>query len=138
MHPDWWLFPVGVALGAFGTLIGAGGGFLLVPLLILLYPAARPEMITSVSLAVVFFNAFSGSLAYARMKRIDYRSGLLFAAATTPGAILGALATAYIPRPVFDAVFGVLLVVVAFLLLAKTASHETPPPRRTGRMVRTL
>ena len=27
-----WLFPLGLAIGAFGTLIGAGGGFILVPI----------------------------------------------------------------------------------------------------------
>jgi len=30
-------------------------------------------------IAIVFFNALSGSEAYAKMKRIDYKSGLLFA-----------------------------------------------------------
>ena len=36
-----------------------------------------------------------GLLAYARMGRIDYRSGLLLAAATVPGAAVGALTTDY-------------------------------------------
>jgi uncharacterized membrane protein YfcA len=71
-----WLIPLGVVTGAYGTLIGAGGGFVLMPLLLLLYRDESPEIITSISLAVVFFNALSGSLAYARMKRIDYKSGL--------------------------------------------------------------
>ena len=84
-----WLLPVGVFIGAFGTLIGAGGGFVLTPILLLVYPHDNPEIITSISLAVVFFNAFSGSAAYARMQRIDYRSGVLFALATIPGAAVG-------------------------------------------------
>ena len=70
-----WLIPVGFIIGTYGTLIGAGGGFVLVPMLILLYPQESPEVITSISLAVVFFNALSGSLAYMRLKRVDYRSG---------------------------------------------------------------
>ena len=82
--------------------------FVLVPMLILLYPQESPEVITSISLAVVFFNALSGSLAYMRLKRVDYRSGLLFAAATIPGAILGALTTSFIPRPLFDIFLGVI------------------------------
>ena len=71
-----WLLFLGLVVGAIGTVVGAGGGFLLVPALLLLYPSERPETITSISLAVVFFNALSGSIAYARMKRIDYKSGL--------------------------------------------------------------
>ena len=80
-----WLFPLGLAIGAFGTLIGAGGGFILVPILLILYPNENTELITSISLAVVFFNALSGSLAYARMKRVDFKSGIVFAVATIPG-----------------------------------------------------
>jgi hypothetical protein len=79
------LMALGFCVGAYGTLIGAGGGFVLMPLLLILYPKENPEILTSISLAVVFFNALSGSEAYGLMKRIDYRSGLMFAAATVPG-----------------------------------------------------
>jgi uncharacterized membrane protein YfcA len=85
------LIALGFCVGAYGTLIGAGGGFVLMPLLLILYPKESPEILTSISLTVVFFNALSGSEAYGLMKRIDYRSGLMFAAATVfllfrPGA----------------------------------------------------
>ena len=107
---------MGLFAGAFGTVIGAGGGFILVPVLLLLYPDKTPEQITSISLAVVFFNALSGSIAYRKMKRIDYKSGLLFSTATVPGAILGSFAVGAIPRNVFDAVFGILLIMIALYL----------------------
>lgn len=116
-----WLIPLGFVIGAYGTLIGAGGGFILVPILLLLYPDESPEIITCISLAVVFFNAFSGSLAYSRMRRIDYRSGLLFSVATIPGAILGALTTAYIPRRLFEAVFGVLMIAASGVMLFRAS-----------------
>jgi uncharacterized protein len=101
-------------------LIGAGGGFVLMPVLILLYPHEETRIITSISLAVVFFNALSGSIAYAKMKRIDYKSGLIFMAATIPGAVLGAVTTNYIPRRAFDTVFGVLMIVAALYLIITT------------------
>ena len=124
----WWLLPLGVLIGAFGTLIGAGGGFILVPILLLVYPNENTELITAISLAVVFFNALSGSFAYARMKRVDYKSGIIFAIATIPGAILGALSTAYVPRRAFDLIFGVLMVVAAvFLWLSAKEEHSTSP-----------
>lgn len=110
---------LGFAVGSFGTLIGAGGGFLLAPVLLFLYPNERPETITAISLAVVFFNAFSGSLAYARHKRIDYRSGGIFAAASLPGAILGALTTTILPRGIFNLIFGIILVCIGAYLLLK-------------------
>ena len=134
------LIPLGFVVGAYGTLIGAGGGFVLVPILLMLYPQESPETITSISLAVVFFNALSGTLAYARLKRIEYRSGLLFSAATVPGAILGALTTSYVHRRLFDVIFGVVLIAVAALLTIRPESAEKqaetcPPNHRTCTLV---
>jgi uncharacterized membrane protein YfcA len=127
-----WLFPLGVAIGAFGTLIGAGGGFILVPILLIVYPHEDTELITSISLAVVFFNALSGSWAYSRMKRIDYKSGMIFAVATIPGAILGAVSTAYVPRHAFDLVFGVLMIAAGtFLWFSAKDEHSHLPIQRT-------
>jgi uncharacterized protein len=121
-----WLLPVGVLIGAFGTLIGAGGGFVLTPMLLLVYPDESPEVITSISLAVVFLNAFSGSVAYARMQRIDYRSGVLFALATIPGAIVGALTTTYMPRQAFDLVFGLCMILAAIFLFLRGEALSKP------------
>jgi hypothetical protein len=124
---------LGLAVGTFGTLIGAGGGFLLVPVLLLLYPNDSVETITSISLAVVFFNATSGSFAYARLKRIDYRTGLIFAAAGTPGSIMGSLATGLLPRGIFDVIFGIVLIVLATYLLLRgrvVEGHEAPKQSR--------
>ncbi|MFZ5627014.1 MAG: sulfite exporter TauE/SafE family protein [Bacillota bacterium] len=113
------LLVLGIIVGSFGTLIGAGGGFVLVPILLLLYPAKSPDLITSISLAVVFFNALSGSFAYFRQKRVDFKSGILFAIASTPGAIFGAYLTSLIPRRIFDGIFGFALIISSAFLLLK-------------------
>ena len=132
-EPSLWLIPLGFAVGGVGTLIGAGGGFLLVPVLIFLYPAVSPDTITSISLTVVFCNALSGSIAYARMKRIDYQAGWRFALAAAPASILGALSTTLFPRHTFDMAFAIVM------LLAGTAMFIWPQPSpaaeaRSGRM----
>ena len=119
------LIALGFGVGAYGTLIGAGGGFVLMPVMLLLYPHESPEVLTSISLVVVFFNTLSGSEAYALMKRIDYKSGLLFAGAAIPGAVLGALNTSHVPRHLFDLVFGVILLSAAvFIILKPKAGHR--------------
>jgi uncharacterized membrane protein YfcA len=110
----------GFVIGTFGTLIGAGGGFILVPLLILSNPQMPPEIITAISIFIVAVNAISGSLAYARSGRIDYRAGLLFALFTIPGSILGVFATQYIPQRIFNMSFGILLILLAVYLLVRT------------------
>jgi uncharacterized protein len=121
-------------VGVFGTLVGAGGGFVLVPVLLLIYPDKKPETITAMSLLVVCANASSGSIAYARQKRIDYRSGGWFAVATLPGAIAGAIVVAYIPRREFDAMFAALLVVLGVYLMLRSSVQALAEPI-TGRGV---
>ena len=106
-------------MGAYGTLVGAGGGFALVPILLLAYPRQSPAQLTAVSLAAVFANVASGSIRYSRLKRIDYRTGLMLAPATIPGAVIGALVVGAIPRAAFDAVMGSALILVSGFLLLK-------------------
>ena len=110
------LVGLGVVVGAYGTLIGAGGGFILVPVLLLLYPHASPAQVTAISLGVVFANAASGSVGYYRLRRVDYRTGFILGAATLPGAILGALVVDRIPRQAFDLIMGLALLLIATFL----------------------
>lgn len=139
--PFLWLVPLGFFAGAYGTLIGAGGGFVLAPALLLIYPDEAPETITSISLAVVFFNALSATLAYARSGKIDFKRGTIFAAATIPGAIAGALATTAISRARFNLVFGLLLIAVAIFLIfnpgkkGATAIAEVTPSLNLSTMI---
>jgi uncharacterized membrane protein YfcA len=119
------LLALGVLAGTYGTIVGAGGGFVIIPAFLLLYPDDSAATVTSISLAVVLFNATSGSVAYARLRRIDYRTGVAFALATIPGAVAGALATHAVPRRTFDALFGVVLISVsAYIALRPTLSES--------------
>jgi hypothetical protein len=58
------LVPFGFFAAAYGTLIGAGGGFVLAPALLLLYPEEPPETVASI-LRVVS-NVLLATLAYSR------------------------------------------------------------------------
>lgn len=98
-------------------MVGAGGGFVLVPILLLLYPRAAAEDVTATSLFVVCANAASGTVAYARQRRIDYRSGIWFATATLPGAVAGAVVVAFVPRRAFDGIFATVLVALGLWLM---------------------
>lgn len=125
-----WLGALGLGVGAFGTVVGAGGGFILTPILLLIYPHDSPKTITAISLFVVFWNAASGSLAYARQRRIDFRAGLVFALATLPGAVGGALLTASVPRRLFDWIMAVVLLLLgAWILVGGRGSVQVPRHR---------
>jgi uncharacterized membrane protein YfcA len=120
------LAPLGFAVGAYGTLVGAGGGSVLVPVLLLMFPTESPATVTAISLAVVFFNAYSGTIAYMRLGRIDYYAGTLFSLAGVPGAILGVMLVHIVPRAIFDPAFGLLLFAIgAFLVYDPLGSRES-------------
>jgi len=123
---------LGFGVGVFGTLVGAGGGFVLTPVLLVVYPHETPSTITAISLLVVFFNAASGSAAYARQRRIDYRSGWRFALATLPGAVAGALVVRLVSTATFDPIMGIILAALALWLLKGSGSEQ-----RAGGQLRT-
>lgn len=130
---------LGFSVGAFGTLVGAGGGFILVPILLFLYPDRPPDVITAMSLLVVLANATSGTVAYARQRRIDVRSGLAFAVATLPGAVAGAIVVKQIDRPTFNLIFAVVLAAIGlYLILPRPVAAIREPLRGRGVVRRQL
>lgn len=135
------LAPLGILVGEYGTLVGAGGGSVLVPILLIALPHESPATITAIALAVVFFNAYSGTIAYMRLGRIDYRAGTFFTLAGLPGAVLGTLLVHNIPRSLFDPLFGLLLVGIGgFLMASPVGSARGPtevetPAVKDGRML---
>ncbi|HKA24941.1 MAG TPA: sulfite exporter TauE/SafE family protein [Candidatus Eisenbacteria bacterium] len=125
----------GFVVGVYGTLVGAGGGFLVVPFLLLVkhFDAAQAA---GTSLVVVFLNALSGTIAYARQKRIDYKSGLWFAGAALPGSLLGAYGVNFLSQRSFHIAVGALLSMVAGILLVRPhgalAGAQARAARQTG------
>jgi uncharacterized membrane protein YfcA len=142
MLPDWWIWPALVLLalvvGSYGTLIGAGGGFVLVPILLLIYPDDPPLLITSISLLAVFCNGVSGTAAYVYQRRVDLLAANAFAAATIPGAVIGAMAIGLLPRTLFEAVFGVLMLAAALFLTFRPPARIVQRSSRRGEVTRLI
>lgn len=110
---------IGLLTGTYGTMVGLGGGIILLPVLLFLFPDAPPEALTGISLSVVLINALSGTAAYARHGRIDYRSGALFAVATIPGTIIGVWLLRFVEMGLFSTLFGALLLAVSVLIILR-------------------
>lgn len=131
---------LGLTIGTIGTLIGAGGGFILLPVLAILSPQEPTGTLTATTLAVVAANATSGAIAYGRQRRIDLRSGVLFAIATLPGSVAGALLARSIPRGPFDIAFALVLFALAIVVVRVRSDQGPPAPGRRawGRVPREL
>jgi uncharacterized membrane protein YfcA len=106
----------GIMVGAYGTLIGAGGGFIMVPVMLLVL-GMTPQRAVGTSLTVVFLNGLSGTLSYLKQRRVDVGTGWQFALATVPGAVLGAYLSVFFTARLFQVIFGLLLVGLSLFLV---------------------
>ncbi len=111
------VFHTGVLIGVVGTLIGAGGGFIHVPVLIIFY-GFSPQHAIGTSMAVVMLNAISGTFAYIAQKRIDYEIGLKYAFAASPGVLVGALLSQFFTVSSFSIIFSLLLMILSYYLFS--------------------
>ncbi|MBP1763796.1 MAG: hypothetical protein H6Q65_854 [Firmicutes bacterium] len=110
---------LGFAVGTFGTLVGIGGGVILVPIFLLVLHYT-PQHAIGTSLAVVFFNALSGTFAYIRQKRIYYDAAFRFSLATIPGSLAGSYLAGYFTSKTFSITFGLLLAVLAIIMFLRS------------------
>jgi uncharacterized protein len=106
------LFVVAACAGALGSMVGLGGGFILVPVLRLAFGFAPAEA-AGTSLLLIVASSASSTVTYLLQHRVHVRIGLLIAAGGLPGSIAGGFASQHISAPVFDIVLGVMLIAVA-------------------------
>ena len=113
---------LGVAVGAMSGLVGAGGGFLLVPALALL---AGLPMTTAVgtSLVVIAMQSFAGLAAQLASEQIDWHMAAMITAAAVVGAVIGGRLTAIVDPDALRKLFGWFVLLMASVILAQ----ETTP-----------
>jgi uncharacterized membrane protein YfcA len=105
----------GLAVGLLTGVVGVGGGFLIVPALVLLALPMREAVGTS--LAVIAANCVVGFIGYMGQVHIDWRAVALVTAGTVPGIAFGVYLHRVVPQQALRRVFSVFLVVVATLIL---------------------
>lgn len=113
------VLPTGLAVVAsvVGSLMGAGGGFIYAPLLILL--GYSPSEAVSTSSVMVLFNSLSASYTYYRQGRINLKKTIPLGFTTLPGSIAGAYLISSIDVSHFKLVFGAFLILISFIVLMK-------------------
>ncbi|MEO8576084.1 MAG: sulfite exporter TauE/SafE family protein [Gemmatimonadales bacterium] len=106
----------GIGVGLLTGLIGVGGGFLIVPALVLIEKLPM-RLAVGTSLLVIAMNAASGFLGYAGTVVMDWYLVGWFAAIAAAGSIVGALISGRVPQRHLRQVFGVLLIGVSLYVL---------------------
>ena len=105
---------------------GLGGGFLIVPLLRLVFGIA-PALATADSLSFTFANTLAASIAFLQQRTVDVPRGMIVTIAANPSSIAGAYVVRLFAIRDFDFVYGAFLVTVATIVLLRR-NHE-PQPR---------
>ncbi|RUS46803.1 sulfite exporter TauE/SafE family protein [Cohnella sp. AR92] len=115
---------IGAASAIFGSIVGFGGGIVIVPCLLLLGPALFGEEISSqtavgTSLAVLIFTALTSTWTYKKQKKVDWGTGWLFFATSGIASMAGAQVTNLIPEGPFQLAFGLFMLAMFGLMLAR-------------------
>lgn len=111
------LFILGLLAGTLGSLVGIGGGIVIVPSLLYLYDDISPQVAAGTSLIIILLTSIASLLVFHRQKRIDYRSGWTFFIGAGPGALVGALCSRYFSANGFLLGFGIFLLVISALMM---------------------
>ncbi len=111
------LASLGVGLGAFTGLVGAGGGFLVVPVLII-YAGLGVKIAIGTSLLVVSFKSLAAFIGYSSHAVIDYSLISYLTALAALGAMAGVLIGSRISESKLQLLFGLTIFISAMLLAA--------------------
>jgi hypothetical protein len=122
----------GAAAGLFGSLLGLGGGILIVPLLTLGFGL---PLITAVGVSLVCVIMTSGAAAgvYLERRVANLRLGMTLELFTAIGALVGGLVAFLLPERALELIFAGLLVYVAATMAGRRdAPRAAAPPEPDG------
>jgi uncharacterized membrane protein YfcA len=120
----------GIAAGVFGSLLGLGGGVLIVPLLTLGFGLPLREAV-GVSLVSVIATSGASAGVYLQRHVANLRLGMTLELFTASGALVGALVAFAIPERALAGLFAILLLYVAATMFrglrGPSATADAPP-----------
>ncbi|MCW3816634.1 sulfite exporter TauE/SafE family protein [Micromonospora sp. DR5-3] len=113
----------GVVVGLVTGLVGAGGGFLVVPALALLGGLPMPAAVGT-SLVVIAMKSFAGLAGYLSTVQIDWGLALAVTVAAIVGSVLGGRLAGRVPADLLRRAFGWFVVVMGIFVLAQQLPPE--------------
>ncbi len=115
---------IGFLIGLVSVMVGLGGGFLVVPLLTLVY-AMSPSNAVGTGLTTILMTTAVASAYYSKQKQTYYKIGLILAVAAVPGAILGSYLTTAVPEQILGLLIGVFLAFVAWQMVSRKGTANS-------------
>jgi uncharacterized protein len=109
---------IGLLAGAFGGLVGLGGGAVMIPLMVR-FLGLKQHQAHGTSLAALVFTGLTGAMAYSFKGNVDPLAAGLLAATAILTARLGALYANSLPEWKLKMSFGIFLICISVLLVLK-------------------
>lgn len=122
-HPLWRILLDGLVVGAATGLVGAGGGFLVVPALVLLAGLPMTAAVGT-SLLVIAMKSFAGLGGYLTSTSLDWPLVAAVTIAAIAGSFLGVRLTSVVPEKALRKGFGFFVLLMGAFVL----SQELPFP----------
>lgn len=122
---------VGSLLGGYlGSLVGLGGGVVVVPLLTLIFHVDIHYAIGAALVSVIATSS-GAAAAYVREGYSNVRVGMFLEMATTTGALVGAALVLYLHATLISIIFGVVLLYSAYTSMRPIPEvpHDVPPDK---------
>ena len=113
-------FVLSLAVSIFGVLMGAGGGFIMNPLLLAIFPALPHTIVAGTVTPTVLFSQGSGIFNYSKINFISWKLGSGIGCAMLLGAFIGPKLTEMITLDQFKFAFGWILLILAALMFWQT------------------
>ena len=112
------LFIAGVVASILGSIVGLGGGFVVVPTMRIAFPVG-PAVAAGTSLIYVLANVPGATIGYSRQRLIDYRLGWTIAIGAIPASIVAVFTPRFFSPTGFDIAYGTMLVSLGMLTLRR-------------------
>lgn len=118
-----YLILIGLGAGFLGSIVGIGGGIIIVPILSLLLKIPIQNAIGT-SLVAVMATSISASRLFFKKDLTNLRVGLFLEIFTTAGAITGSILISFIKSNILFGLFGLLTLVSAYFSYRKNISSQ--------------
>lgn len=117
------ILPIGLAVGVLAGFVGAGGGFLVVPALVL-FGGLTMRQAVGTSLMVIALQSFAGLLGHLRHTTLDLRIAGLLTVAAVLGALLGSAFAQRVAAAQLRRAFAWLVLSMGLFMLGKQLGYK--------------
>lgn len=125
------LFLASIFAGIFGSIVGLGGGVVVIPILTI-FLGVDIHLAIGASIVAVIATSSGAASTYVRDKVTNLRVGMFLELATTSGAIVGAALAAYVNSAALGLIFGLILLVSLVPTIKKLGRQAPTSPELRG------